>query len=57
MVENLPASAGDRGLISGWGRSPGGGNAYLLRYSCLESPRGEKPGGLQSKDSLRAGHD
>ena len=28
--------AGDRGLIPGWGRSPGGGNGNLLQYSCLE---------------------
>ena len=29
---------GDLGLIPGWGRSPGGGNGYPLRYSCLENP-------------------
>ena len=26
------------GLISGWGRSPGGGNGNPLQYCCLESP-------------------
>ena len=26
------------GLISGWGRSPRGGNGNPLQYSCLESP-------------------
>ena len=26
MVKNLPANAGDSGLIPGWGRSPGEGN-------------------------------
>ena len=26
MVKNLPANAGDTGLILGLGRSPGGGN-------------------------------
>ena len=41
VVKNLPANAGDVrdiGLISGWGRSPGGGNGNLLQYSCLENP-------------------
>ena len=26
VVKNLPANAGDSGLIPGWGRSPGEGN-------------------------------
>ena len=38
MVKNLPASAGDVGLIPGSGRSLGEGNDILLRYSCLENP-------------------
>ena len=38
VVKNLPASAGDTGLILGSGRSPGEGNGYLLQYSCLENP-------------------
>ena len=37
-VKNLPASAGDIGLIPGLGRSPGEGNGYPLRYSCLGNP-------------------
>ena len=38
-VENLPArDTGDSGLISGSGRSPGGGNGNPLQYSCLENP-------------------
>ena len=37
-VKNLPAMAGDPGLIPGWGRSLGEGNAYPLHYSCLENP-------------------
>ena len=40
MVENLPAnveSAGDAGLISGLGGSPGVGNGNPLQYSCLEN--------------------
>ena len=31
-------NAGDLGLISGLGRSPGEGNGYPLQYSCLENP-------------------
>ena len=41
MVKNPSASvgdAGDRGLISGSGRFPGGGNGNPLQYSCLENP-------------------
>ena len=30
----------DVGLISGWGRSPGGGHGDPLQYSCLENPMG-----------------
>ena len=29
---------GDTGLISGSGRSPGGGNGNPLQYSCLKNP-------------------
>ena len=29
---------GDLCLIPGSGRSPGGGNGYLLQYSCLGNP-------------------
>ena len=35
--EELAGNAGDLGLISGSGRSPGEGNGYLLQYSCLEN--------------------
>ena len=35
MVKNLPANAGDVGLISGLGRSPGEGNGNPLQYSFL----------------------
>ena len=37
MVKNLPANAGDSGLIPGSGRSPGEGHGNLLQYSCLEN--------------------
>ena len=39
MVKDLPASAGDVGLIPGSGRSSGGGNDNPLQYSCLGNPR------------------
>ena len=37
-VRNLPANAGDAGLIPGSGRFPGEGNGKLLQHSCLENP-------------------
>ena len=38
MVKNLPANAGDLGLIPGTGRSPGEGNGNPLQNTCLENP-------------------
>ena len=38
MVKNLPANAGDVGLILGLGRSPGEGNGNPLQYSGLGNP-------------------
>ena len=38
VVKNLPANAGDVGLIPGSGRSPGEGNGIPLQYSCLGNP-------------------
>ena len=41
VLKNPPANAGDSrdaGLISGLGRSPGGGHDNPLWYSCLENP-------------------
>ena len=41
VVKNPPANAGDIkdvSLISGLGRSPGGGHGNPLQYSCLEYP-------------------
>ena len=35
VVKNLPANAGDVGLISGLGRSPREGNGNSLQYYCL----------------------
>ena len=34
--------AGDLGLISGLGRSPGGGHGNPFQYSCLEYPQGQR---------------
>ena len=38
VVNNMPANAGDLGLISGSGRSSGEGNGNPLQYSCPENP-------------------
>ena len=38
MVKNLPANAGDTGLIPGSERSPREGNDNPLQYSCLVNP-------------------
>ena len=40
LVKNLPANAGDAGLIPGSGRSAGEGNDNPLQYSCLGNPMG-----------------
>ena len=44
-VKNLPAIAGDVGLIPGLGRSPGVRNSNPLQYSCLENPMDRRAGG------------
>ena len=38
VVKNPPANAGDVGLISGSGRSPGEGTGNPFQYSCLGNP-------------------
>ena len=38
VAKNLPANAGDLGLIPGLERTPGEGNGNPLPYSCLENP-------------------
>ena len=50
-------NVGDPGSIPGLGRSPGEGNGNPLQYSCLENPRIEEPGRLQSTGSQRVRHD
>ena len=45
MVKNLPANVGDTGdrsLISGLGRFPGGGGNDPLQYPCLENSHGPR---------------
>ena len=37
-------NAGDLGSVLGLGRSPGEGNAYIFRYSCLGIPWTEESG-------------
>ena len=46
VVKNLPANAGDVGLISGLVRSPGEGNGNSLHYYCREITWTGEPGGL-----------
>ena len=60
VVKNPPDSAGyirNVGFIPGLVRSPGGGHGNPLQYSCLENPRSEEPGRVQSIGSHRVGHD
>ena len=57
MVKNPPADAGDVGLISGSGRSPGEGNGNPLQYFAWEIPWTDEAGGLQSMGSQRVRHD
>ena len=42
-VRNPPAKAGDAGLITASGRSPGEGNCNPLHYSCLENSMDRGP--------------
>ena len=49
LVKNPPANAeeaGDKGLILGLGKSPGGENGNSLQDSCLGNPMDRVPGGL-----------
>ena len=54
MVKNLPANAGDAGLIPGLERSPGEGNS---KPAAWEIPWTKEAGGLQSMGSQRTEHD
>ena len=56
--EEFSCNAGDQGLISGSGRSPGEGNGYTLQYSCLENSMDRGIWwAIQSMGLQRVGHD
>ena len=57
VVKNPPANAGDKSLIPGSGRSPGGAGQPTPVFLPGESPWTEEPGRLQSMGSHRVGHD
>ena len=50
-VKNLPAYAGDTGLIPGLGRSPGEGNGNPLQCSCLGNPMDPRPWSRKESDT------
>ena len=56
-VKNLPANAGDAGLIPGWGRPTAGGNCNPLQCSCLENPHAQRSLVGYSPWGGRVGHD
>ena len=56
VVMKPPANAGDTGLISGSGRSPGG-NDNPFQYSAWKIPWTEEPGRLQSMGLQRVRQD
>ena len=53
MIKNPPVNAG---LISGLGRSPGGGNGNPNQYSCLENPMDTSPWGRKESDTIEHTH-
>ena len=53
VVKNLPANAGDKGLIPGTGRSPGEGNGAHSSILAWKIPQTEEPGGPQSMASQK----
>ena len=58
MMKNSPANAGDKGLISVLGRSPGEGNGNPPQYSGLGNPHGQRsPAGYSPWGHKRVGHD
>ena len=57
MVKNLPANAGDLGLIPQSGRSPGAGNGNPLQDSCLENPMDRGAWWAIVHGLQRVGHD
>ena len=55
--KELPANAGDAGLIPKSRRPPGEGNGNPLSILAWEIPWTEEPGGLQSMGSQRVRYD
>ena len=47
----------DLGLISGLGRSPGGGHGNRLQYFCLDNPQEQRSLEVYSPWGHRVGHD
>ena len=56
MVKNLPAEAGDTGLIPESGRLPRGGHGNHSSILTGIIPWTEEPGGLQSMGPQRVEH-
>ena len=56
-MKNLPANAGDVGLIPGLDISPGEENGNPLQHSCLGNPTERGAGGLWSLGSQRMRND
>ena len=56
VVKNLPANAGDTGLISDLGRSPREENGNPLQYSCLEIPMDKEAWQTTIHGVARVGH-
>ena len=57
MAKSLPARQGDLGLIPGWEDPLEKGVAAHSNILAWRIPRTEEPGGLQSMESQRVGHD
>ena len=57
VVKNLPANAGDAGLIPGSGKILWVGNRNGSSILAWTTPRGKEPGALQSIGSQRVWHD
>ena len=56
MVKNIPANAGDAGLIPESGKTPGEGNGNPLHYSCLGNPMNRRSlGGYSPWSRKRVG--
>ena len=56
-LKESDCNAADLDLISGSGRSPGEGNGNHSSVLAWKIPCMEEPGGLQSMDLQRVGHD